>query len=77
MWKFVVGLLLIFVSFILCYEAWTYWDQLTTGSSFSIGAASGACLAAGLLILLWRPSHPATRYKATFPSPWERGKNWR
>ena len=30
MWKSVVGWLLILVSLFLFYEAWTYWDQLTT-----------------------------------------------
>ena len=75
MWKFVVGSLLILVSLILFYEARTYWDQLTTWASFIVGAASGGCLAAGLLILLWRPSHPATRYKAELPAPWDR-KRW-
>ena len=76
MWKFVVGSLLIVVSLIFVYEARTYWNELTTWASFLIGAASGSCLAAGLLVLLWRPSHPATRYKAELPSPWDRNR-WR
>ena len=62
MWKSVVGSLLILVSLFLFYDAWTYWDQLTKWASFSVGAASGGCLAVGLLLLLWSPSHPATRY---------------
>ena len=64
------------MSLILFYEALTYWDQLTTSASFIVGAASGGCLAAGLLLLLWNPSHPATRYKAKLPSPWEPNR-WR
>ncbi len=76
MWKSVVGSLLILVSFVLFYEALTNWDQLATWASFMLGAGSGSCLASGLLLLLWRPSHPATRYKANLPAPWERNR-WR
>ncbi len=76
MWKSVVGWLLILVSLFLFYEARTYWDQLTTWASFIVGAASGGCLAAGLLLLLWRPSHPATRHEAKPPTPWDRSR-WR
>ena len=74
--KSVVGSLLILVSLILFSEARVYWDQLTTWGSFILGAATGGCLAAGLLLLLWRPSHPATRYEARLPSPWDRNR-WR
>ena len=76
MWKGVVGTVLILVSLFFFYEASMYWDQLTTATSFMIGAAAGGCMAAGFVILLWRPSHPATRYQASLPSPWER-KSWR
>ena len=77
MWKFVVGWLLIVVSLFLFYEAWTYWDQLTKWPIFIAGVTSGGCLTTGLLLLLWRPSHPATRYssdEAQGPSPWNRNR---
>ena len=76
MWKFVVGWLLIVVSLFLFYEAWTYWDQLTKWPIFIAGVTSGGCLTTGLLLLLWRPSHPATRYsdEAQVPSPWDRNR---
>ncbi len=77
MWKSVAGWLLILVSLFLFYEAWTYWDQLTKWASFVVGAASGGCLTAGLVILLWRPNHPATRYssdESQVPSPWNRNR---
>lgn len=76
MWKNVVGSLLVFVGLILFYEAWAYWDQLTTWQSFMFGAASGVCVTAGLFFAFWRPSHPATRYKVDHPPPWNRG-DWR
>jgi cyanate permease len=76
MWKSVVGSLLILVGFIFFYEARVYWDQLTTWQSFIFGAASGGCLTAALFLLFWRPTHPAARYKADHPSPWNRG-SWR
>ncbi len=76
MWKFVVGWLLIVVSLFLFYEAWTYWDQLTKWPIFIAGVTSGGCLTTGLLLVLWRPSHPATRYsdEARVPSPWNRNR---
>ena len=76
MWKFVVGWLLIVVSLFLFYEAWTYWDQLTKWPIFIAGVTSGGGLTTGLLLLLWRPSHPATRYSdaAQGPSPWNRNR---
>lgn len=78
MWKVAVGSLLVFVSLVLFYEAWAYWEQLTTLASFLLGVVAGGCLTAGLLVLLWRPSHPATRYTASLPSPspWDRNR-WR
>jgi len=78
MWKSVVGSLLILVSLFFLYEARSYWSQLTTWTSFIVGAVSGGCLVAGFLVLLWRPSHPATRYEAKLPSPspWDRNR-WR
>ncbi len=76
MWKFVVGWLLIVVSLFLFYEAWTYWDQLTKWPIFIAGVTSGGCLTTGLLLLLWQPSHPATRYsdEAQVPSLWNRNR---
>ncbi len=76
MWKSVVGSLLILVSLFVFYEAWTYWDQLTKWAIFIAGVTSGICLATGLLLLLWHPSHPATRYseEAQAPSPWNRNR---
>ncbi len=74
MWKSAVGWLLILVSVVFSYGAWTYWDLLTTWASFLVGNATGACLIAGLLLVFWRPSHPATRYTATLPSPWNRNR---
>ncbi len=77
MWKSVVGSLLILVSLFLFYGAWTDWDQLTKWAIFFAGVTSGACLATGLLLLLWRPGHPATRYssdEAEVPSPWNRNR---
>jgi len=75
----VVGSLLVLLSLFSSYEAWAYWGQLTTGAGFLIGFVSGGCLVAGLLVIMWRPSHPATRYTATLssPSPWDRTTRWR
>ncbi len=76
MWKSGVGLLLILVSLFLFYEAWTYWEPLTKWAIFVAGVTGGVCLATGLLLLLWNPSHPATRYsnETEIPSPWNRGR---
>jgi len=67
------------LSLFATYEAWVYWAQLTTVASFLIGFTTGGCLIAALLVLMWRPSHPATRYTATLssPSPWDRTNRWR
>ncbi len=76
MWKSVVGSLLTLVGFILLYPAWADWDQLATWQSFIFGAASGACVTAGLFFLFWRPTHPAARYTSDRPTLWNRG-DWR
>jgi hypothetical protein len=74
--KVILGSLLIFVSLIMAYETWAYWEVLTKPAVLILGAAIGACVAAGALVLLWRPPHPATRHVSSLPSPWER-KRWR
>ncbi len=53
-----------------------YWDALTKAATLAVGVVVGGCLSAGLLVLLWRPAHPATRYKANLPSPYDR-RGWR
>ena len=74
MWKSVAGSALGLVSLVFFYEAWMYWDVLSTGQSFIFGVASGGCVTGGLFFFFWRPSHPATRYKIEHPSPWDRGR---
>jgi len=74
--KLLVGSLLIVASLVGASETWMYWEVLTKSATLMIGGAIGACLAAGLLVLLWRPPHPATRYEASLPSPWDR-RGWR
>jgi len=74
--KLFAGILLIVVGLIAASAAWMYWEVLTKPATLLIGGAIGACLAAGLLVLLWRPPHPATRYEANLPSPWDR-RGWR
>lgn len=75
--KAIGGSLLVALSLVGFYEAWAYWDVLTKAAVFMSGALIGACLASGLLMLLWRPQHPATRYhEASLPSPYDR-RGWR
>jgi hypothetical protein len=74
--KLIAGFFLIFVSLAAAAGAWTYWDVLTKSATLLIGVVIGACIAASLLLLLWRPAHPATRYQANLPSPWDR-RSWR
>lgn len=74
--KFLVGLLLMLAGLIVAIETWMYWEFFTKSGALMAGAAIGACVAAGLLVLLWRPPHPATRYEANLPSPWDR-RGWR
>lgn len=74
--KLLIASPLVFASFILAYGAWASWEQLTKSAVLVLGVAIGACLAAAIMILFWRPAHPATRHQASLPSPWERGR-WR
>lgn len=74
--KSLAGSLLLLLSLVAAYPVWTYWGVLTKSATLVIGAAIGGCAAAGLLVLLWRPAHPATRYRANLPSPWDR-RSWR
>ena len=75
--KTIGGVLLVIVGLIGSYEAWAYWTMLTKAAVFMLGAFIGACIASGLLMLMWRPQHPATRYQANLPSPYERQRTWR
>ena len=74
--KSLAGSLLLLMSLAAAYAAWTYWEVLTKSATLLVGAAIGAGVAAGLLVLFWRPAHPATRYQANLPSPWDR-RSWR
>lgn len=74
--KLLVGSLLLFVGLISAIETWAYWDVLTKWGILMMGALIGGCLSSGLLVSLWRPAHPATRYRANLPSPWDR-RGWR
>jgi len=70
--KILIAVPLIVASTLLGYSAFLFWEQLSKLGGFVVGAAFGACLAAGLVVLLWRPEKPVARHEANLPSPWER-----
>lgn len=70
--KILTAVPLIVASILLAYAAFLFWEQLNKLGGLVVGAAIGACLAAGLVLLLWRPEKPVARHEANLPSPWER-----
>lgn len=75
--KIIGGSLLLVLGLGGSYGAWAYWSVLTKAAVLMLGGLIGACLASGLLVLAWRPQHPATRYhEANLPSPYDR-RGWR
>jgi len=70
--KILTAVPLIAASILLAYAAFLFWERLSKLGGLVVGAAIGACLAAGLVLLLWRPAKPEARNPANLPSPWER-----
>ncbi|MGD8328703.1 MAG: hypothetical protein PVJ49_04655 [Acidobacteriota bacterium] len=70
--KILTAIPLIVASIVLAYAAFLFWEQLSKLGGLVVGVVIGGCLAAGLVLLLWRPEKQVARHEANLPSPWER-----